>query len=453
MIITKKAIPRRTILRGMGTALALPLLESMVPALAAMESTTAKRATRLSFVYSPNGMIMDHWTPLTEGAGFQLPPTLQPLAPFRDRMLVLSGLSHNLAYPQPGEGEVAPHERAGATFLTGVHPKMEGNVGISVDQIAARELGKQTQLASLELGLHNLGLHNTDVAGVCERGWSCAYLNTLSWSTATTPLPSEGRPRAVFERLFGDSDTTDPAQRLARIQQDGSLLDSVTEATTDLMSQLGPRDRVQLSQYLDAVRDIERRIQIAEGQTSREIPAVDRPAGYPATFDAYARLMFDLQVLAYQTDMTRVSTFMMGRESSNRAFPEIGIPDAHHPLSHHRGDTAKIAQLIQIDLYHAKLFAYFLEKMRTTPDGDGSLLDSTAIVFGSAISDGNAHSYSDLPILLFSGREGQIKQDRHLRFAKDTPMSNLYLTILGNLGIPVENFGDSTGKLEPLSLV
>ena len=451
MIITRKAIPRRTILRGMGTALALPLLDSMVPALAAMGST-AKRPTRLSFVYAPNGMIMDHWTPAIEGAAFKLTPTLEPLAPFRDRMLVVSGLSHKEAYPQPGEGEVAPHERAGATFLTGVHPKMEGNVGISVDQIAARELGQQTQLASLEMGLHNLGLHNTDVAGVCERGWSCAYLNTLSWSTATTPLPSEGRPRAVFERLFGDSSSTDPAVRLARIQQDHSLLDSVTEATTELMSQLGPRDRAQLSQYLDAIRDIERRIQIAEGQASRELPAVDRPTGYPATFDEYAKLMFDLQVLAYQTDMTRVSTFMMGRESSNRAFPEIGIPDAHHPLSHHRNDPDKIAMLIQIDLYHSKLFAYFLEKMRTTPDGDGSLLDHTMIVYGSAISDGNAHSYSDLPILLFSGQAGQIKQDRHLRFAQDTPMSNLYLTILDNLGIPLENFGDSTGKLEPLSL-
>ncbi len=453
MTITNKAIPRRTILRGMGAALALPLLDAMAPAFAAVRGTSARQATRLSFVYAPNGMIMDHWTPALEGAAFKLTPTLEPLAPFRDRMLVLSGLSHNEAYPQPGEGEVAPHERAGATFLTGVHPKMEGNVGISVDQIAARELGKRTQLASLELGLHNLGLHNTDVAGVCERGWSCAYLNTLSWSTATTPLPSEGRPRAVFERLFGDSSSTDPGVRLARIRQDHSLLDSVTEATADLMTQLGPRDRAQLSQYLDAVRDIERRIQIAEGQASRELPAVDRPAGYPATFDEYAKLMFDLQVLAYQTDMTRVSTFMMGRESSNRAFPEIGIPDAHHPLSHHRNDPDKIAMVIQIDLYHSKLFAYFLEKMRTTPDGDGSLLDHTMIVYGSAISDGNAHSYSDLPILLFSGGAGRTTQDRHLQFAKDTPMSNLYLTILDNLGIPLENFGDSTGKLKPLSLV
>ena len=452
MIITKKAIHRRTILRGIGAALALPLLDAMSPALTALPATAAKKATRLSFVYSPNGMIMSEWTPKALGAAFELTPTLAPLAAFRDRMLVLSGLNHNAAYARPGEGEVAPHERAGATFLTGVHPKMEGNVGTSVDQIAAKELGQHTQLASLELGLHNLGLHNTDVAGVCERGWSCAYLNTLSWSTATTPLPSEGRPRAVFERLFGDSDSTDPAVRLSRIRKDRSLLDSVNQATARLMKTLGSRDRAQLTQYLDAIRDVERRIQIAEGQVSNEFPEVERPAGYPDTFDEYAKLMFDLQVLAYQTDLTRVSTFMMGRESSNRAFPEIGIPDAHHPLSHHRNDQDKIDKVKQIDIYHAKLFAYYLEQMAATPDGDGSLLDHTMILFGSAISDGNAHSYQDLPILLFGNGEGQIKQGRHIRFEKDTPMSNLYLTILGNLGVPAENFGDSTGKLETLSL-
>jgi hypothetical protein len=446
MMITKKAIPRRTILQGMGAALALPLLDAMSPALAALPGT-AKRTTRLSFVYAPNGMIVSEWTPATEGAAFELTPTLQPLAPFRDRMLVLSGLNHNAAYALPGEGELAPHERAGATFLTGVHPKKEGYVGISVDQIAARELGKDTQLTSLELGLHN-----TEVVGQCEKGWSCAYLNTLSWSNATTPLPSVGQPRAIFERLFGDSDSTDPALRLAQIREDRSLLDAVIEATARLMTKLGPRDRAQLTQYLDSIRDVERRIQIAEGQSSRDLPAMNRPAGIPATFDEYARLMFDLQVLAFQTNLTRVSTFMMGRESSNRAFPEIGVPDAHHALSHHRGDADKIAKVIQIDLYHSKLFAYFLEKMQAIPDGEGSLLDSTMIVYGSAISDGNEHSYNDLPILLFGNGAGQIKQGRHLRFPKDTPMSNLYLTILDNFGIPLEKFGDSTGKLEPLSL-
>ena len=448
MIITKKAIPRRTILRGIGTVLALPLLDAMAPALAAMPATAAKRATRLSFVYAPNGMIMSEWTPKVAGAAFELTPTLQPLAAFRDRMLVLSGLNHNAAYALPGEGEVAPHERAGAIFLTGVHPKMEGNVGTSVDQIAAKELGKHTQLASLEMGLHN-----TDVSGQCEKDWSCAYLNTLSWSTATTPLPSEGQPRAIFERLFGDSNSTDPAVRLARIQEDRSLLDSVTQATARLMRRLGPGDRAHLSQYLDAIRDIERRIQIAEQQTSNGLPTLERPPGIPATFDEYARLMFDLQVLAYQTDMTRVSTFMMGREQSNRAFPEIGIPDSHHPLSHHRHDAEKIAKVIRINIYHSKLFAYYLEKMRTTPDGDGSLLDHSLIVYASALSDGNEHLVQNLPVLLFGDGGGRIKQGRHLRFPEDTPMSNLYLTLLDHFGIGLENFGDSTGKLEPLSLL
>ena len=447
MIITQKAIPRRTILRGIGTALALPFLDAMAPALSALPAASAKRATRLSFVYAPNGMIMSQWTPKTVGAAFELTPTLEPLAAFRDRMLVITGLNHNSANPLPGEGESAPHERAGATFLTGVHPRREGHVGISVDQIAAKELGKQTQFASLEMGLHN-----TDVSGQCEKDWSCAFLNTISWSTATTPLPSEGQPRAIFERLFGDSNSTDPAVRLARIEEDRSLLDSVTEATASLMSRLGPGDRAHLNQYLDAIRDIERRIQIAEQQTSNGLPTLERPAGIPATFDEYSRLMFDLQVLAFQTDMTRVGTFMMGREQSNRAFPEIGIPDSHHPLSHHRNDPDKIAKVIQINIYHSKLFAYFLEKMRNTPDGDGSLLDSSLIVYASSLSDGNEHLVENLPVLLFGDGGGQFKPGRHLRFSEDTPMSNLYLTLLDHFGIGLENFGDSTGKLAPLSL-
>ncbi len=447
MIITRRTIPRRTILRGIGPALALPFLDAMSPALAAMQSTAAKRATRLSFVYAPNGMIMSQWTPKIAGAAFELTPTLEPLAAFRDRMLVLTGLNQSSANPLPGEGESAPHERAGATFLTGVHPRREGHVGISVDQIAAKELGKHTQLASLEMGLHN-----TDVSGQCEKDWSCAYLNTISWSTATTPLPSEGQPRLIFERLFGDSNSTDPAVRLARIEEDRSLLDSVTEATASLMSRLGPGDRAHLSQYLDAIRDIERRIQIAEQQTSDGLPTLSRPAGIPATFDEYSRLMFDLQVLAFQTDMTRVGTFMMGREQSNRAFPEIGIPDSHHPLSHHRNDPDKIAKVIQINIYHSKLFAYFLEKMRNTPDGDGSLLDSSLIVYASSLSDGNEHLVENLPVLLFGDGGGQFKPGRHLRFSEDTPMSNLYLTLLDHFGIGLENFGDSTGKLAPLSL-
>ena len=446
MIITKKSIPRRTFLHGVGATLALPLLDSMVPALSAA-SAVAKPVTRLSIVYAPNGMIMDRWTPATEGAAFELTPILEPLASFRDRMLVLSGLNQDSADPLPGDGANAPHERAGATFLTGVHPKKEGHVGVSVDQIAARELGKETQLTSLELGLHD-----TEVVGQCENGWSCAYLNTLSWRNGTTPLPTENKPRLVFERLFGDSNSTDPAERLAVIREERSLLDSVTEAASRLMSRLGPSDRARLSQYLEAIRDVERRIQMAEEQSSREMPNVDRPVGIPPTFAEHAKLMFDLQVLAYQTDMTRVISFMMGAEKSNRTFSEIGISDPHHPLSHHRLDPEKIEKVFRINLYHTQLFAYFLEKMRSVPDGDGSLLDNTIILYGSAFGDGNQHLNQNLPVLLLGGGVGQIAQDRHIRFPEGTPMTNLYLTMLDKLGIRMENFGDSTRKLKLLSL-
>ncbi|MCZ6751827.1 MAG: DUF1552 domain-containing protein [Acidobacteria bacterium] len=443
MMIFKKAIPRRTFLRGAGATLALPLLDGMVPAFATKLDTAAQSPVRLSIVYSPNGMNMAKWTPAAEGAAFELSPTLEPLAPFRDRLLVLTGLNNNAGDALPGEGENAPHERAGAVFLTGVHPKREGHVAISVDQIAAKELGKHTQVASLELGLHS-----NEVVGACEKGWSCAYMNTLSWRTPTTPLPVEYRPRAVFERLFGDSNSTDPAVRLTRIRKDRSLLDSVTQAVARLMGAVGPSDRTRLAQYLDAMRDIERRIQMAEVQSSRELPVLDRPVGIPATFEDHAKLMFDLQVLAYQTDLTRVGTFMMGRGQSNRTYREIGVPDAHHPLSHHQSDPVKLEKLYKINLYHSRLFAYFLEKLQSTPDGDGSLLDHVMIVYGSAMSDGNAHWLQNLPILLLGGGAGQIQWGRHLRYPKDTPMTNLFLTLLDKLGTPVENFGDSTGKLD-----
>ncbi len=443
MMIFKKAIPRRTFLRGAGATLALPLLDGMVPAFATKLDTAAQSPVRLSIVYSPNGMNMAKWTPAAEGAAFELSPILKPLASFRDRRLVLTGLNNNAGDALPGEGENAPHERAGAVFLTGVHPKREGHVAISVDQIAAKELGKHTQVASLELGLHS-----NEVVGACEKGWSCAYMNTLSWRTPTMPLPVEYRPRAVFERLFGDSNSTDPAVRLTRIRKDRSLLDSVTQAVARLMGAVGPSDRTRLAQYLDAMRDIERRIQMAEVQSSRELPVLDRPVGIPATFEDHAKLMFDLQVLAYQTDLTRVGTFMMGRGQSNRTYREIGVPDAHHPLSHHQSDPVKLEKLFKINLYHSRLFAYFLEKLQSTPDGDGSLLDHVMIVYGSAMSDGNAHWLQNLPILLLGGGAGQIQWGRHLRYPKDTPMTNLFLTLLDKLGTPVENFGDSTGKLD-----
>jgi hypothetical protein len=442
MIITKKAIPRRAILRGIGATVALPFLDAMVPAFAAPPSPV-----RLSVVYAPNGMNMDKWPPIGEGASFQLSPILEPLAPFRDRLLVLSGLNNSIGDPLPGEGESAPHERAGAVFLTAVHPKREGRVAVSVDQIVAAELGKHTQLASLELGLHS-----TDVVGQCEKGWSCAYMSTLSWRSPTTPLPIEYRPRAVFERLFGDSDSTDSAMRRAQIQRDRSILDSVTQAAAGLMKTVGPGDRARLGEYLDGMRDVERRIRLAEEQSSRELPSLERPAGIPASFEEHAKLMFDLQVLAYQTDLTRVVTFMMGPEQSNRAFPEIGVPDVHHGLSHHQKDPEKLGKLYQINLYHMKIFSYYLDKLRSTPDGDGTLLDHLLVFFGCSMSDGNDHLLQNLPLVLVGGRREQFQGGRHLRFPEETPVSNLYLTLMDKLGVPLGNFGDSSGKLDLLSV-
>lgn len=445
MFISKKRIPRRMFLQGVGATVALPLLEGMVPAFAS--AAEAQPPVRLSIVTSPNGMNMARWTPETDGPSYKLSPTLEPLSAFRDRFLVLSGLNNNEGDALPGEGESAPHERAGAVMLTGVHPQREGIVGTSIDQIAAQELGQQTQLASLELGLHT-----NDVVGLCEKGWSCAYTSTISWRNATTPLPVESQPRAVFERLFGDSNSTDPAVRMDRIRKDKSLLDSLTEGVSRLMGSVGPQDRARLNQYFDAMRDVERRIQMAEEQSAREMPVFDRPVGAPSSFEEHAQLMFDLQVLAYQTDMTRVITFMTGRGQSNRSYPEIGVPDAHHPISHHQSDPVKLDKLYKINRYHSELFAYFLEKLRSTEEGNGTLLDHSIILYGSEMSDSNRHLLQNLPILLAGGAGGQIQGGNHLRYTKDTPLTNLFLTMLDKMGVQVEKFGDSTGKLELLSI-
>ena len=447
MMIFKKAIPRRAFLRGLGTTLALPLLDSMVPAFAGTTDPAAKAATRFSVFYVPNGIIMNKWTPAAEGAGFELTPIMEPLAPFKDRMLVLTGLTHKTADPFPGDGDVAPHDRAGGAFLTGVHPKREGNVGVSIDQIIAKEFGQRTQLASLEMGLDS-----GEVLGQCQMGWTCAYVHTLSWRTPTTPMPTENQPRAVFERLFGDSNSTDPAERRARMLKQRSILDSVTQAASRFLPDLDSGDRAKVSEYLDAIRDVERRIQMAEEQASRDLPVLDRPPGIPARVDDHAKVMIDLQVLAFQSDMTRVVTFMMGREQADRTYREIGIPDAHHPLTHHQNDPEKIAKVVRINTFHAQMYAYFLEKLRSTRDGDGSLLDHSTILYGGGISDGNQHLHDNLPILLVGGGLGNIKGGRHLRYPNFTPMTNLFLTILDKLGMPVEKFGDSTGKLDLLSI-
>jgi hypothetical protein len=448
MMIFKKAIPRRTFLQGAGATLALPLLDAMVPAVARAQQP--KSPVRLSIVFVPNGRIMSHWTPKTEGAGFELPPTLAPLAPFRDQMLVLSELATlpNQKLVRDATGvDAGPHATASGIFLTGVYPKPPGQAGISVDQIAAQELGKQTPLASLELSLES-----GETGGGGDGADSDAYLNTFSWRSATTPLPVENNPRKVFERLFGESDSTAPAERLRRMREDRSILDVVTQEISRLSSSLGPSDRGKLTEYLEALRDIERRIRIAEESKVREVPVMERPVGTPTNYEEHARLMFDLQVLAYQTDMTRVITFAMAREKSERAYREIGLEEGHHALTHHGNDPKMVANCVRIETYHSKQFAYLLEKMRSTREGDGSLLDHSIILYASSLSDGNQHSRSNLPIVLFGGGAGRIKGGRHIRYAKDTPLTNLFLTTLEMTGVRIENFGDSTGKLELLSI-
>ena len=451
MMIFKKALPRRMFLRGMGAAIALPLLDGMVPAFAGALDSATKPATRLGFVYLPNGIIMEKWTPATEGSGFEFTPILEPLAPFRDQLLVLSGLSHNGRNNMGLTGDVpGDHSIAGATYLTGIHPKKSTvRVGTSFDQIVAKEFGKHTELASLELSLDS-----SELVGACEGNSSCTYTNTLSWRTATTPMPMEDNPRVVFERLFGDTTSTDPAVRAALMRRRHSILDSVSEEASQLASRLVPSDRAKVNEYLDAIRDLERRIQVAESETSKELPKLDRPPGVPANFEEHAKLMFELQLLAYQSDLTRVITFMFGRELTGRTYPEIGISDPHHPLTHHNGDTEKIAKVLQINIYHAKTFAYYLEKLRSTPDGDGSLLDHMILVYGGSLSDGNVHAHNNLPAVVAGGAGGQIKGGRHIRYPKEQeiPMSNLWLTLLDKLGLPVEEFGDSTGKLDLLSV-
>ena len=373
----------------------------MVPALVAARKTVANPIVRLGAIYLPNGMSMDSWTPAQAGSEFEFSPTLMPLLPRRDRVLVVSGLRNSAADPGPGEIATGPHSRGPAAWLSGVHSKkMDGTdvrAGITIDQIAARELGIHTQLASLELSLES-----TEMLGSCDIGYSCAYQSTVSWRSPTVPLPMENDPRAVFERMFG-GDTTDPQERLARTRKERSILDSVSTQVRGLQRQLGPNDGAKLGEYLDAVRDVERRIQKAEEQSDREFPVVEQPIGTPATFEEYCKLMFDLQVLAYQVDLTRVITFMMGREVSNRTFPEIGVSEPHHPLSHHQNKPEKKAPKARVDTYHIRMFAYLLERLHATQDGDGSLLDHVMILYGSGISDGDIHNHINLPVLVAAG--------------------------------------------------
>jgi hypothetical protein len=439
----KKAIPRRVFLRGAGTSLALPFLDAMVPAFA----SEAARPIRLSFIEVPNGIMMDRWTPASVGTDFALTPVLEPVAPFRDRMLVLGGLDQNEAEALPTDVG-GDHPRACTAWLTGTHARMTSGAdlraGISVDQVAAREFGKYTQLASLEMGLES-----SEVVGACESAYSCAYYNTISWRNETTPLPMENRPRVIFERLFGDSGSTDPKLRLARMQENRSILDAVLEDVSRLRGKLPPTDRGKIDQYLEAVRDVERRIALAENQDQVDLLTLTNPVGIPEIFSDYFKLMADLQALAWQTDMTRVCTFQIGHEMSGRAYPEVGFGDAHHSVTHHQGDVEKIEKVVKINIFHAQMLAYYLEKMRSTPDGDGSLLDHAMILYGGALSDGNLHLYTNLPLLLVAGRATGIQGGHHIRYPSGTPMNNLLLTMLDKANVPyVDSLGDSTGRLD-----
>ena len=442
MNIFKKTLPRRTLLRGLGASLALPLLDSMVPALSSASAQTAQPAKRLGVVYVPNGMAMKSWTPATEGANFEITRILRPMAAYQDRMLVLSGLNG-------ASSNAGVHASASTRFLTGTIPartESDLQAAVSIDQLVARQLGNQTQLGSLELALDQ-----SDVFGSCDIGFSCQYTSTISWRDANTPLPMETNPRAVFERLFGDTGTTDPAVRLQRIRKDRSLLDAVTDRVAELNKKVSSGDRAKLDQYLDAVRDVERRIQLAEAQSHRELPEVDQPAGIPRTYEEHAKLMFDMQVLAYQTDLTRVITFMMGRELSGRTYAEIGVPDSHHPTSHHRDDPALYEKVTKINEFHTSLFAYYLNKLDDTPDGNGSLLDNMLMLYGAGMSDSNRHANTGLPLVLLGGGCGSVKGGRHLRYSEGTPISNLHLTMLDKMGLPLDKIGNSTNALNLLS--
>lgn len=440
MIITRKSLPRRTFLRGVGTAMALPFLDAMTPALRA---ASTKAPIRMAFIYHPVGAIMDRWTPKAEGANFEFTAALKPVEAFRENITVVTGLAQ-VQGRALGDGP-GDHAREGATWLTGVHPRRsETNLGcgVSADQIAATQMGKETQLASLEISLEAAGL-----GGACDQNYSCAYTNTVSWKSPTIPMPMETNPRVIFERLFGEGGNTDPATRLASVKKQRSILDYVAGSVDRLQTDLGARDRSKLSEYLDAIRDIERRLQKAEQQNAEmKLPVLTRPTAAPESFEENAKLMIDLQALAYQTDMTRVITFMFGRAGSNRPYRQIGIPDGHHSLSHHQNDPEKIEKVHKIDAFLVQQFAYYLEKMKATPDVEGSLLDNMMICYGSSLGDANIHTHHDLPIALVAGTR-LFKGNRHLVYQPETPLNNLFLNMFDRAGVPCESFGDSTGRL------
>jgi Protein of unknown function (DUF1552) len=448
MIVTGRHLPRRTFLKGLGAAVALPMLDAMTPAFAGPAASGGP--TRLAFIYVPNGVTLDQWTPAGVGRSFEFSRILKPLEPFRDCTMVLTGLAQQNAN-QLGDGP-GDHARAAACYLTGVHPKKTAGAdiqaGISVDQIAAAHLGTATRFPSIELGCDD-----SRTVGNCDSGYSCAYTNSVSWRSPSSPMPPETNPRLAFERLFGGLDAgLDAETRARRRRQRRSILDLVADRTTSLVSTLGPPDRRKIDEYLTSVREIERRIQVAE-QDSREVtPDFEMPSGVPVTFAEYASLMYDIQAVAFQADLTRVATLMIGREGSLRTYPEIGVPDPHHPLTHHRNNPQWIEKITKVNTFHMELFAKFVSKLRAIPDGDGTVLDHSILVYGSGISDGDKHTHEDLPVLLVGGGGG-IQGNRHVVYDPDTPMTNLYLTLLDRIGVRQESIGDSTGQIAHLSEV
>jgi hypothetical protein len=441
MIITRKALPRRTFLRGMGATVALPLLDAMVPSMTALAKTPVEPVRRLGFVYMPMGCDLPRWTPPGENRLVELSPTLQSLAPVVDDLTVITNLELKNAYP-------GTHATSNAAFLSAAKAKWTEStdyyLGTTVDQIAAKQIGNQTLLPSLELSMDLL-----QTVGQCDNGYACVYQNNLSWSSPTTPLPAEAHPRIVFERLFGEGGSA--SDRRAALRKRASLLDWVREDITRLQNELGPEDRTRVGHYLETVREVERRIQKAEAETDdNPLPDLDRPVGVPASYADHARLMFDLQVLALQGDVTRVITFQLARETSNRTYTEIGVPDPHHPLTHHGNDPEKIARMAKINAFHVSLFAYFLEKLKSTPEGEGSLLDHVLYLYGSGMGNPNVHDHVNLPILVAGGGAGRVKGGRHIKYAEPTPLANLHLTLLERVGIHMDTFADSKGKVDEL---
>ena len=447
MIITKKALPRRTFLKGVGATLSLPLLDAMVPAATALEKTPAKPVRRLGYVFMPMGCDITRWTPPGGEKLDKLSPILSSLEPVKQDVTIVSNLELANAYP-------GSHATSNSAFLSAAKAKVTEStdyyLGTTADQIAARHIGQSTQLPSLEMAMDLLKL-----VGQCDNGYACVYQNNLSWSSPTTPLPAEAHPRIVFESLFGEGGTAQ--ERRAALRKRASLLDSISEEITRLQRDLGPADRAKLEEYLTAVREVERRIQTAESDGAKnQLPDLDRPLGVPASYADHARLMFDLQVLALQGDVTRVTTFQLARETSNRTYPEIGVPDPHHPLSHHGNNAEKVARMAKINSFHVSLFAEFVQKLKKTTDGNGSLLDHSLYLYGSGMGNPNVHDHTNLPTIVAGGAAGKMRGGRHIQYDKPTPLANLHLSLLNKVGVPMESFADSTGTVdelfEPLSI-